>query len=233
MLATQTLPQVRPKTMAVTVEGELAPGVSGQGRGAGRHRRHRHRRRHRARDRVPGLGHPGPVHGGPDDAVQHVDRGWGAGRPRGPRRDDLRLRAGPRPRADGRGLGRRAGLLAHACPPTRARPSTRRSCSTRPTISPPRHLGHQPGPGGAHRGDRSPIPTPWRTPATGRRPSGALAYMGLKAGTPLREISVDTVFLGSCTNSRIEDFRAAAAVLEGRTVCGRACAPSPCPARTG
>ena len=47
----------------------------------------------------------------------------------------------------------------------------------------------------------------------------ALAYMGLKAGTPLREIGVDTVFLGSCTNSRIEDFRAAAAVLEGRTVC--------------
>ena len=45
-----------------------------------------------------------------------------------------------------------------------------------------------------------------------------LAYMGLEAGTPLREISVDTVFLGSCTNSRIEDFRAAAAVLEGRTV---------------
>jgi 3-isopropylmalate/(R)-2-methylmalate dehydratase large subunit len=42
--------------------------------------------------------------------------------------------------------------------------------------------------------------------------------MGLQAGTPMREIKVDTVFLGSCTNSRIEDFRAAAAVLEGRTV---------------
>jgi 3-isopropylmalate/(R)-2-methylmalate dehydratase large subunit len=46
----------------------------------------------------------------------------------------------------------------------------------------------------------------------------ALAYMGLTAGTPMREIAVDTVFLGSCTNSRIEDFRAAAAVLEGRHV---------------
>jgi 3-isopropylmalate/(R)-2-methylmalate dehydratase large subunit len=46
----------------------------------------------------------------------------------------------------------------------------------------------------------------------------ALAYMGLQAGTPMREVSVDTVFLGSCTNSRIEDFRAAAAVLDGRTV---------------
>ena len=46
----------------------------------------------------------------------------------------------------------------------------------------------------------------------------ALAYMGLKPGTPMREITVDTVFLGSCTNSRIEDFRVAAAVLEGRSV---------------
>ncbi len=47
---------------------------------------------------------------------------------------------------------------------------------------------------------------------------GALAYMGLTAGTPLREIAVDTVFLGSCTNGRIEDLRAAAAVLTGRRV---------------
>ncbi|WP_375479909.1 3-isopropylmalate dehydratase large subunit [uncultured Jatrophihabitans sp.] len=46
----------------------------------------------------------------------------------------------------------------------------------------------------------------------------ALAYMGLTAGTPLREIKVDTVFVGSCTNGRIEDLRAAAAVLAGRRV---------------
>ena len=48
----------------------------------------------------------------------------------------------------------------------------------------------------------------------------ALIYMGLKAGTPMRDISVDTVFIGSCTNSRIEDLRAAAAVLDGRHVAG-------------
>ena len=46
----------------------------------------------------------------------------------------------------------------------------------------------------------------------------ALAYMGLEAGTPIREIAIDRVFIGSCTNSRIGDLRAAAEVVRGRRV---------------
>ena len=63
-----------------------------------------------------------------------------------------------------------------------------------------------------------PDPTSFEEPSQQESAARALEYMGLTAGTPIREVTVDTVFIGSCTNSRIEDLRAAAEVARGRRV---------------
>jgi 3-isopropylmalate/(R)-2-methylmalate dehydratase large subunit len=66
--------------------------------------------------------------------------------------------------------------------------------------------------------DVVPSPESWQDAGSRDAAARALAYMGLAAGTPIREIAVDTIFIGSCTNSRIEDLRLAAGVVAGRTV---------------
>ena len=66
--------------------------------------------------------------------------------------------------------------------------------------------------------DNIPDPASFDEPSQQESAARALEYMGLTAGTPMREVIVDTVFIGSCTNSRIEDLRAAAEVARGRRV---------------
>ena len=66
--------------------------------------------------------------------------------------------------------------------------------------------------------ERVPKPSSFESPVERDAAERALQYMALEPGTPIQEIAIDRVFIGSCTNSRIEDLRAAASVINGRTV---------------
>jgi 3-isopropylmalate/(R)-2-methylmalate dehydratase large subunit len=65
---------------------------------------------------------------------------------------------------------------------------------------------------------RIPDPSLFVDPVDRKAAESALVYMGLKPGTPIEDISLDRVFIGSCTNSRIEDLRAAAKVVAGKRI---------------
>jgi 3-isopropylmalate/(R)-2-methylmalate dehydratase large subunit len=66
--------------------------------------------------------------------------------------------------------------------------------------------------------DKVPSPDDFENPADREATERSLAYMALEPGTPIEQIAIDRVFIGSCTNSRIGDLRAAAQVVEGRKV---------------
>jgi 3-isopropylmalate/(R)-2-methylmalate dehydratase large subunit len=216
VLATQTLPQQRPATMAVTVDGEMPPGVTakdvvlavigriGTGGGMG------HVIEYRG-DAIRSLSMEGrmtvcnmSIEGGaragmiaPDDTTfEYLDGRLHA--PKGNAWDEALAYWSTLPTDDGAQFDKDVALDAALLVP-------HMTWGTNPAQVAPID-GAVPDPGSfADAGERD---------AAAR----ALAYMGLAAGTPLRDVAVDTVFLGSCTNSRIEDLRAAAAVLDGRHV---------------
>ena len=117
----------------------------------------------------------------------------------------------------GRRLGRRGGGVVAAAQRRRRRVRRRGRTSTPPSSR--RSSPGAPTPARACRCRRA-CPTPSRTPTSpsAPRPSGRWRTWAWRPGTPLRDIAVDTVFVGSCTNGRIEDLRAAAEVLKGRRV---------------
>ncbi|TXG92628.1 3-isopropylmalate dehydratase large subunit [Rhodococcus rhodnii] len=85
------------------------------------------------------------------------------------------------------------------------------------TLTPFVTWGTNPGQG-APLGSAVPDPESFADEAERTAAEKSLAYMDLEAGTPLRDVAVDTVFVGSCTNGRIEDLREVAGLLDGRTV---------------
>src|SRR5215213_8350874 len=216
VLATQTLPQVRPKTMAVTVDGELHPGVTakdvilaiigkiGTGGGIGHIIEYRgssiRTLSMEGRMTVCNMSIEAGAKAGmiaPDDTTFDYLRGR-VNAPKGAEWDAAV--------ADWRALQTDSGAVWG-----------KEVVIDASTITPQVTWGTNPG---QVAGIHAVVPSPesFDDPTTRETVARALEYMDLKAGTPIRDIAVDTVFIGSCTNSRIEDLRAAAEVMKGRTV---------------
>jgi 3-isopropylmalate/(R)-2-methylmalate dehydratase large subunit len=216
VLATQTLRQVKPAAMAVTVDGDLPPGLAakdlvlaiiralGPGGGAGSVIEYRGAAI-RALDMagrmtVCNMSIEGGARAGmiaPDDTTfaflegrQHSPRGADWERAL----DDWRGLV----TEDGASFDREIRIDAAALAPAV-------TWGTSPSQS-------------VSIDDAVPDPASFATAGQREAASRALTYMGLEPGTKMREISVDTVFIGSCTNGRLADLQAAAEVIRGRRV---------------
>jgi 3-isopropylmalate/(R)-2-methylmalate dehydratase large subunit len=216
VLATQTLPQAKPKTLAVNVEGELPTGVTakdivlaliakvGTGGGQG------HIVEYRG-STIRALSMEGRM------TICNMSIEWGAkaglmapdettfayvqGRPHAPEGEDWDAAV-----AYWKTLQTDMGATFDVEVDIDATQLT-------PFVT----WGTNPGQG-VPLGAR--VPDPEEFPDSDDRVAAtkALEYMDLRAGTPMREIAVDTIFLGSCTNGRIEDLRAAAEVIHGHKI---------------
>jgi 3-isopropylmalate/(R)-2-methylmalate dehydratase large subunit len=216
VLATQTLPQQRPGTMAVTVEGDLPPGATakdvilaiigriGTGGGVGSIIEYRG-------STIRGLSMEGrmtvcnmSIEGGakagliaPDDTTFAYVEG--------------------RPYAPTGAAWERALDDWRTLPTDEGAPFDKAVDIDAADIVPHVSWGTNPAQV-APITDAVPDPDGFAEASERDAAARALDYMGLTAGTPLHDVKVDTVFIGSCTNGRIEDLRAVAEVAEGRHV---------------
>jgi 3-isopropylmalate/(R)-2-methylmalate dehydratase large subunit len=216
VLATQTLPQQRPGWMAIDVDGELPPGVTakdvilaiigriGTGGGIGHVIEYRgstiRELSMEGRMTVCNMSIEAGAKAGlvaPDDTTFAYLEGR-AHAPRGAAWDQAVAAWRELRSDDGAAWDREVRVDA---------------ATLRPQVTWGTNPGHVTSIDGA-----VPSPDDFADTTTRATVSRALEYMGLAAGTAMRDIPVDTVFIGSCTNSRIEDLRAAAAVLDGRHV---------------
>jgi 3-isopropylmalate/(R)-2-methylmalate dehydratase large subunit len=216
VLATQTLPQAKARTMAVTVNGVLPPGVTakdlvlsliatvGTGGGQGYVVEYRG-------DAIAALSMEARM------TVCNMSVEWGAkagliapdettfaylnGRPHVPHGDDWAAAV------------EHWGSLVSDEDATFDHEVFMDAAAMTPFVT----WGTNPGQG-VGLGDVVPDPDSFTDEQAKNAAVRALAYMDLRPGTPMRDISIDTVFLGSCTNGRLEDLRAAAEVVRGRHV---------------
>jgi 3-isopropylmalate/(R)-2-methylmalate dehydratase large subunit len=216
VLATQTLPQDRPRTMAVTVTGQLPPGVTAKdlilaliaqvGTGGGRG----HIVEYRG-DAIRRLSMEGRM------TVSNMSIEWGAKAGMVAPDETTFAWLEGRPYAP---VGARwEAALDHwrALPTDPDAGFDTEVVLDAGRITPFVTWGTNPGQG-APLDAAVPDPEEFAAEADRAAARRALAYMNLAPGTALRDVAVDVVFVGSCTNGRLEDLRAAAEVLRGRQV---------------